>query len=78
MESIAVEYRLYASLMKWRPESSGRFRTPAPVSLEELAGRLGVPDSETVIVILNGKREFKDRPLADGDRVEIFPLIGGG
>ena len=56
-------------------------RVPAPVTLAELLGRLGL-DSRAVVVELN--RQIVRRPelaamqLADGDAIELVHFVGGG
>jgi molybdopterin converting factor small subunit len=46
--------------------------------LGSLLGRLKIPPEEVTVIMVNGKREQDNYPLRDGDRVGIFPLIGGG
>ncbi len=56
-------------------------RVPAPATLLDLLGRLGL-DPRTVVVELN--REIVRRPrlgevnLASGDAVELVHFVGGG
>ncbi len=77
-----VEVRLFASLRKYhaKPGSSEVMiielddKTP----LGSLVGRLKVPPEEVTVIMVNGKRERENYSLQDGDRVGIFPLIGGG
>ncbi len=35
-------------------------------------------DKETTIVIVNGKSQLLDHKLKSGDRVGLFPPVGGG
>ena len=77
-----VEVRLFASLRKYhvKPGSSEVMiievedKTP----LGSLLGRLKIPPEEVTVIMVNGKREPESYSLQDGDRVGIFPLIGGG
>jgi molybdopterin converting factor small subunit len=39
---------------------------------------LGGPPGEVKTVFVNGASRSFDHGLADGDRVGIFPLVGGG
>lgn len=49
--------------------------THTPASL---ASQLGIPLNEIKFVMLNGHYQPLDTPLQDGDRLAIFPAVGGG
>ena len=40
--------------------------------------RLGIPPEELKLVFLNGLHAGLDAALKDGDRVGLFPAVGGG
>lgn len=77
-----VEVRLFASLRKYhaKPGSSEvmSVETEDGATLGDLLGKLKIPAEEVTVIMVNGKRQKEDHPLKDGDRVGIFPLIGGG
>ena len=79
---IAVRARLYASLRKYQPglghgESvSVELREGSRVS--DLLERLGIPETETKQVFVNGVVRPLDHELKDGEEVGIFPPIAGG
>ena len=83
---IRVEVRLYATLRKYHPE--GKNSEPGEALVCELAegttvqklleNELGVPPGEVKTVFVNGLSRRFDHALADGDRVGIFPPVGGG
>ena len=59
--------------------------TPPGGSLEfhgtdvcDLLRQLSIPESEARIIFVNGIGVEKDALLHDGDRVGIFPPVGGG
>ena len=77
-----IEVRLYASLRKYQPNpTSGE---PVIVFLDDKAklrnifNKLGFSKKNVAITMVNGKSEEEDYFLQDGDRVGLFPLIGGG
>jgi len=79
---ITVDVCLYASLRRHasnmevgRPQS---VTVAAGITAGELVGRLGVPLDVVQLVFVNGRSRPLDHVLADGDRVGIFPPIGGG
>ncbi len=52
---------------------------PQPIPLLELAQELGLPAGEIAIVVVNGQAiELEQARVSDGDRVELYPPVGGG
>lgn len=79
---ITVDVCLYASLGRYtsnlevgRPQSVA---VATGTTAGELLGRLGVPLDVVQLVFVSGRSRPLDHVLADGDRVGIFPPIGGG
>ena len=77
-----VEVRLYAGLRAESVRSSGDvFTVPLAegATLSDLLAHLGIPADLVHLAIVNG-RIHHDRAarLADGDRVALFPPVGGG
>jgi sulfur carrier protein ThiS len=51
----------------------------APVSLRTLLEQLHVPPAEVAILTVNGRlARLEGAVVSDGDRVEVYPAIGGG
>jgi sulfur carrier protein ThiS len=50
-----------------------------PMLLVELLDRLHVPPGEVALTVVNGRLvSLEDVRVSDGDRVELYPPIGGG
>jgi len=47
-------------------------------TIASLLDQLGIPPGRTKIVFVNSRAAELDRPLADGERVDLFSAIGGG
>jgi molybdopterin converting factor small subunit len=80
---IRVEARLYATLKKYHPEGKVgealiRELADGTTVQKFLKDELRVPPDEVKIVFVNGITRRFDHVLADGDRVGIFPPVGGG
>lgn len=79
---ITVEVRLYADLQRYRPDLRvGEPRSvavPTGTTAGELLATLGIPTEVVRLVFVNGISRPLDQELHDGDRVGIFPPIGGG
>ncbi len=77
-----VEVRLYATLRKYYPDLEiGEALAIAlndKTKLGNLLDKLKLPREEITVAIVNGKREEESYLLRDGDRIGIFPLVGGG
>lgn len=72
-----VTVKLFASFQK------GRFIVRqmdlAPESIvEDVVETLAIPRPEIGVVMVDGRHADFDRPLAAGETLAIFPVIGGG
>jgi molybdopterin converting factor small subunit len=81
--AIRIEARLYATLARVRPSHSSGERLTLEIAQgttirQVLEGEIGISPHEVKMVFVNGLARDFDYPLADGDRVGIFPPIGGG
>ena len=79
---IKIEVKLYATLRRYAPQAA--IGEPVIVQVEEgtslgdLFAQLHIPEDEVRIVFVNGLWEEEGHLLQEGDRVAIFPPIGGG
>ena len=77
-----VEVKLYADLRKYYPNlkisEALTITVDDKAKLGNLLDELKVPRKEITVVLVNGKQEEESYLLQDGDRIGIFPLIGGG
>jgi sulfur carrier protein ThiS len=52
---------------------------PEPISLVELVRQLGLPKAEIAVVAVNRRAiSLEAAIVSDGDRVELYPPLGGG
>ena len=75
---IEIELRLFATLTKYLPPEHEAFRVSGDTTVEKLLIELGIPREETKLIFINGKKQELDHGLSQGDRVGIFPPVGGG
>lgn len=82
MGNIQIEVRLFAYLRELLPsESRGVKKIEAKdcLTIDDLMDEVGILEKEIMIVMINGIRRLDyNEPLKDGDRVAIFPPVGGG
>ena len=77
-----IEIHLYASLAKYLPAGSKnksyQIALPEGSSIDDLMEVLNVPPTSVKLIFLNGIHAHRSSVLSDGDRVGIFPPVGGG
>ncbi|WP_366924434.1 MoaD/ThiS family protein [Metallumcola ferriviriculae] len=76
-----LEVRVFANLRDQFPkESKGVLTVDLPVdsTVAELIEKLDITRDLPLIIMVNGRRQFEETTLKDGDRVGIFPPVGGG
>ncbi len=76
-----MEVRLYATLRRYAPSASeGVLAVDAPegATAADVIAKLKLDPNEVHILMVNGVISPPERVLADGDRLGLFPPIGGG
>lgn len=85
--SAMIEVRLYANLATaagGAHRAAGGTSAVLPVearpglTVRDIIDELGLGGHEIFVIMLNGANAGLDAPLADGDRVGLFPPISGG
>ena len=51
---------------------------PVGTSIAEVIQRLQIQTGEIGTIMLNSRHAAPDQVLCDGDRLALFPLVGGG
>ncbi|MCF8039848.1 MAG: MoaD/ThiS family protein [Desulfohalobiaceae bacterium] len=73
-----IQVKCYATLSSYQPEEAEHFPIAPGESVLSLLKRLGLDKSEVKVVFVNGKHAAGEQRLAHGDRVAVFPAVGGG
>lgn len=76
-----VEVRLFGHLRSYMPVPEAPSATvfvPEGGTLGDLLEQMDVPPEDPKILLVNGVHAGRDRRLAEGDRVSVFPPIAGG
>ena len=82
-----INIEFYASLMKYLPPGTSRFRREVRVdddiSLSKLIRQYNISDAEAHLVLVNGHfvncgEDRDQRILVEGDTVSIWPPVAGG
>ena len=77
-----IEVNLFASLARLKPDDAGgkswRVKCDEGTTVSKLLVHIGVPEKEVKLIFRNGIMCSHEETLHDGDRVGIFPPVGGG
>jgi len=81
-EPMNVDIRLYATLTRFLPmgakNKSCILDLPEPSVVGDVIKILGLPDKSVKLIFINGVHAALHTALKDGDRVGLFPPVGGG
>ena len=73
-----IEIKLYATLQPYAPSNASCYPIEAGTSIEQLIQTLKIPKDQVKLVFANGVKCGLETPLKAGDRIGIFPPVGGG
>lgn len=74
----AIELRLFASLATKMPPNSLEYDIEPGLSVAGLLKKLNISPDEAKLVFIDGVRCELNTALSGGERVGIFPPVGGG
>jgi sulfur carrier protein ThiS len=77
-----IELNLFATLKRYIPDevkgNSWKISISEGTKVRELLEQVKIPTDAVKLVFLNGIHANGNETLKDGDRVGVFPPIGGG
>ncbi|OGR34924.1 MAG: molybdopterin synthase sulfur carrier subunit [Desulfobacula sp. RIFOXYB2_FULL_45_6] len=73
-----IDLRLFVTLSGYLPKNNECLEIHEGTTVEKLIKDLGIPDELVKLIFINGKRQDRMYPLKQGDRVGLFPPVGGG
>jgi molybdopterin converting factor small subunit len=74
----SIQIRLFASLGRYMPDNADSFPVIPGETVRELALHLGIPLESAKLIFVNGQKSDLGATLSGGERVAIFPPVGGG
>lgn len=79
---MAVHIKLSASLRRhiesYDPYQGIDMDMRPGLTVAEVMANLGIPPEGVKIIMINGRHAKIDQSVADGDRLGLFPAVGGG
>jgi len=78
MKKQTIQLKLFAVLAKHTPADADHYPIDPGMTIAQLVHMLEIPKKQAKLVFVNGRRaDLADR-INPGDRVGIFPPVGGG
>lgn len=75
---VRIELKLYATLQAHAPADADRYAVDSGTSMEQIVEALHIPKDQIKLLFCNGVKCGLETILRDGDRIGIFPPVGGG
>ena len=73
-----IQIKLFADLNAHTPPSADNFPIESGTTVRRLLADIQIPAVKVRLVFINNIKRDLDTPLRGGERVGIFPPIGGG
>jgi len=77
-----IELHLFATLSKYLPKDARKktcmIDVPDHSIINDLIVEMKLPEKSVKLIFLNGIHADRTAKLKDGDRVGVFPPVGGG
>ena len=77
-----ISVNLFATLVQFKPEGAGRepfeMECPEGTTIQNVLEMLNIPSFKARIIFVNNVHAAENTRLNNGDRVGIFPPVGGG
>lgn len=78
-----IQLKLFATLSQFLPDQkqsgfSNLLEIEEGTTISQLLGHLKIPSDQSKIIFLNGLHATGSSILKEGDRLGIFPPLGGG
>ncbi len=68
--------KCFATLYHYEPDPDREY--PEGATVRDVIVELGIPVDDVRIIFINGRGKELDAVLTDGDRLGLFPPVGGG
>lgn len=73
-----IDLRLYATLAEHMPDNAAQYPISEGTTVADLIEALSINASHAKLIFINGKKAALETALNGGERVGIFPPVGGG
>jgi molybdopterin converting factor small subunit len=73
-----ITLKLFATLGKFTPDSADNYPVEPGTSVRDLIAGLEIPEEKAKLIFIDGVKGELDSTLNGGERIGIFPPVGGG
>jgi molybdopterin converting factor small subunit len=73
-----VQIKLFANLQRFMPASAENYALESGTSIRALLQQLDIPEDKAKLIFINGLKAELTTVLKGGERIGIFPPVGGG
>jgi len=73
-----IQIKLFANLQRFTPPSANNYSIEPGISIRNLLEQLGIPEEKAKLIFVDGVKSDLTSTLDGGERVGIFPPVGGG
>lgn len=73
-----IDLRLFATFASRSPANASRYPIASGMTVAQLIDTLEIPAAEVKLIFINGVRVQPDAQVHGGERVGLFPPVGGG
>ena len=78
MAKIKITLKLFVTLAAYLPENADNFEVEEGTPVQTLITDLKIPGDTVKLIFVNGRKQDKAYVLKPGDRLGLFPPVGGG
>lgn len=71
-----IDVKCFATLGTFQPQ--GTLELPDGATVAQAIEAIGAPLDEVAVIFVNGRGAAVDTTLSPGDRLGLFPAVGGG
>jgi molybdopterin converting factor small subunit len=73
-----IQLKLFANLQALAPRAADRYTIDAGITVGDLLAQLDIPEDKIKLIFIDGVKSELTTILRGGERVGIFPPVGGG
>ena len=73
-----IQLKLFATLQQFTPSSADNYMIDQGISVFDLLEQINMPREKAKLIFINGVKAELTSTLEGGERVGIFPPVGGG
>jgi molybdopterin converting factor small subunit len=78
MGSHHIQIKLFATLQRFMPASAENYAIETGTTIRTLLQQLDIPEDKAKLIFIDGIKADLATVLIGGERIGIFPPVGGG